>query len=104
MFSRATRSWSRSRVSLWVTVPPAAPRVNTKTARVPATISVAMKIPIARCPGIPSPNMSTTIGATAPATRMVSASEATRQVIIRVRSPYGSDRPMPSVISAGIAT
>ena len=35
---------------------------------------------------------------------MVRASNATRQVIIRVRSPSGSIRPAPSVISAGIAT
>ncbi len=50
------------------------------------------------------PKRSTTIGATAPETRIVSASAATRQVIIRVRSPFASCSPAASVMSAGIAT
>ena len=70
----------------------------------PTTMIVAMKTPITRWPGMPPSKGPTTIGATAPETRMVSASDATRHVIIRVRSPYGSVSPAASVMSAGIAT
>ncbi len=83
---RATASWARSDGSLAVTAPVGARRVPRKVPSVPATIMTATKIPIQRCPGMPLPPASTTIGASPPEIRMATASSATRQVINRVRS------------------
>ncbi len=71
----------------------------------PTTISLERATnPFLRADNIAIQTMIGMAGAHAPETRIVSARKATRQVIIRVRSPYGSAMPALSVMSAGIAT
>ncbi|BCJ60109.1 hypothetical protein Jiend_35310 [Micromonospora endophytica] len=82
----ATASCARRLGSLSPTAPCGADRVPRKAPTAPTAISAATNSPIQRCPGTPPPAASRTSGATAPATRMASASTAIRQVIIRVRS------------------
>lgn len=85
-FRPATASWARRVGSLSPTVPVGAPRVPRNAPTAPSTISPATNRPIQRCPATPSPPAATTAGATAPETRMATASTAIRQLISRVRS------------------
>ena len=105
-FAAATRSWARSDCSLSTTAPGRRRRAcRKKTLTVPTTMMSGDEDAHRPVPGdAAAERASTTIGATAPETRMVRARTATRQVIRRVRSPYGSVSSAPSVISAGIAT